>query len=69
MAKGRLKGKLPDDVVAFFKKAGRKGGKLSGAARMEKMTPEQRSAVAKKASAAAAVARSKRKAAAEGGSR
>ena len=61
MGKGRLKGKLPDDIVAFFRRQGKKGGKLSAAARMEKMTPAQRSEVARKASAAAAEAR-KRKA-------
>jgi hypothetical protein len=58
MGKGRFKGQLPDELVAFFRNAGKKGGKLSAAARMEKLTPEQRSAIAKKASAAAAEKRS-----------
>ena len=37
---------------------GRRGGKNSAAGRMAKMTPEQRSAVAKKAAAASAKVRS-----------
>src|SRR5260370_21764818 len=43
------KKKLPPEVVEYFRKQGVKGGKLSGAARMEKLTPEQRSAIAKNA--------------------
>ncbi len=43
------KSKLPPEVRAFFVQQGKKGGKLSGAARMEKLTPEQRREVAKKA--------------------
>lgn len=56
--KGRLKGKLPKEVVEFFRREGKKGGKLSGQARMKKLTPEQRQAVAKKAAAASAKVRS-----------
>lgn len=52
------KAKLPAGALEFFREQGRRGGKLSGAARMEKLTPEQRSAIAKKASAAAAKVRS-----------
>jgi hypothetical protein len=53
--------RLPAEVKAFFKEQGRigglAGGRLSAAARMENMTAEQRSAVAKKASRAAATKR------------
>jgi len=38
--------------LGFFKKQGAIGGKLSAAARIKKLTPEQRSAIAKKAVAA-----------------
>jgi len=44
--------KLPPGALEFFREQGRKGGKLSGAARMKKLTPEQRSEIAKKAVAA-----------------
>jgi general stress protein YciG len=61
------KSKLPAGALEFFREQGRKGGKLSGAARMAKLTPERRSEIAKKAVAAreakrAAGARSARKA-------
>jgi hypothetical protein len=46
------KAKLPAGALDFFREQGRKGGKLSGAARMEKLTPEHRSRIAKKAVAA-----------------
>jgi hypothetical protein len=42
---------------------GRKGGKASGKARMVKLTPEQRSEIARKASAKSAEVRSKKAAA------
>jgi hypothetical protein len=42
---------------------GRKGGKASGKARMVKMTPEQRSEIARKAAAKSAEVRSKKAAA------
>jgi hypothetical protein len=48
---------LPDDVKEFFRKQGSKGGKLGGRLSWEKLTPEQRSARARKASLAAAKAR------------
>jgi hypothetical protein len=53
-----MKKKLPEDAREFFRNEGTRGGKLSGKARMVKMTPEQRSAVAKKAAAASAKVRS-----------
>ena len=46
------KKKLPASVLDFFREQGRRGGKLSGSARMLKLTPEQRSEIAKKAVAA-----------------
>lgn len=42
---------------------GRKGGKASGKARMVKLTPEQRSQIARKAAAKSAEVRSKKAAA------
>jgi hypothetical protein len=53
--------KLPKDVLEFFRQQGVKGGKLSGAARMRKMTPEQRSEVARKAVAARELKRRKKR--------
>jgi hypothetical protein len=50
--------KLPPDVLAFFREQGARGGRVGGKRSLETMTPEQRSARAKKASAAAAKARS-----------
>jgi hypothetical protein len=46
------KGKLSAEALEFFRKAGKKGGKKSGAARMEKLTAEQRSELASKAATA-----------------
>ena len=61
------KKKLPPDVLEYFRKQGAKGGKIGGKIggkrSLETMTPEERSARAKKASAAAVAARdAKRKA-------
>jgi len=53
-----MKRRLPDEVLEFFRNQGKKGGKLSGKARLAKMTAEQRKAVAKKAAAASAKVRS-----------
>ena len=39
-------------IGQYLAKIGRKGGKASGKARMTKLTPEQRTEVAKKAAAA-----------------
>jgi len=36
-------------ISKYLSEIGKKGGKASGSARMAKLTPEQRSAVAKKA--------------------
>ena len=46
------KGKLSADALEFFRRAGSKGGKLGTKARMEKLTPEERSEIAKQAAAA-----------------
>lgn len=50
-------------ISEVMREMGRKGGKLSGKARMEKLTPEQRSEIARKAAAASAKVRSKKAAA------
>jgi hypothetical protein len=55
-----MKGELPEEVLEFFRQHGRKGGKLSGKARLSKMTAEQRKAVAKRAAAASAKVRSEK---------
>jgi hypothetical protein len=55
------KKKLPPEVLEFFRKQGAKGGKIGGKIggkrSLETMTPEERTARAKKASAAAVAAR------------
>jgi len=57
------RGKLPPAVLKFFQDAGRKGGakggKIGGKRSLETMTPEARTARAKKAAAASAKVRSK----------
>src|SRR5215831_5051912 len=57
--------KMPPDVLEYFRKQGAKGGKvggkIGGKRSLETMTPEERSARAKKASAAAVAARKARK--------
>jgi hypothetical protein len=50
--------KLPEEALEYFRAQGKKGGNLSASARMKKLSPEQRSAIAKKAAAASAKARS-----------
>jgi hypothetical protein len=59
------KKKLPPEVLEFFRKQGAKGGKIGGKIggkrSLETMTPEERSARAKKASAAAVAARKRKK--------
>ena len=47
------------EAQEFFRKQGARGGKLSAAARMEKLTPEQRSEIARKAVAAREAKRKK----------
>ena len=58
------KEKLPPEVLEYFRKEGAKGGKIGGKIggkrSLETMTPEQRTARAKKASDAAAAARERR---------
>jgi hypothetical protein len=57
--------KLPPEVLDFFRKQGAKGGKIGGKIggkrSLETMTPEERSARAKKASDAAVAARKAKK--------
>jgi hypothetical protein len=52
---------LPDDAMEFFRKQGAKGGKMGAKARMEKVSPERRSEIAKKAVAAREAKRKKKK--------
>lgn len=59
------KKKLPPQVLEFFRKQGAKGGKIGGKRSLETMTPEERTARAKKASTAAAAARKAKKKRAE----
>ena len=55
------KKKLPPEVLEYFRKQGAKGGKIGGKIggkrSLETMTPEERTARAKKASAAAVAMR------------
>jgi hypothetical protein len=46
------KTKLPKDVRDFFVEQGSLGGKIGGKKRMDRLTPEQRSELARKAVAA-----------------
>lgn len=55
--------KLPAEAMEFFRKQGKRGGKLSAAARMVKLTPEERHEIAKKAAAASAKVRTAKAAA------
>jgi hypothetical protein len=54
-------GRLPADVMEFFRKQGAKGGRIGGRLSWERLTPEQRSARAKRASQAAAAARRRKR--------
>ena len=47
-----IKSKIPEEALEFFRAQGSRGGKRGTDARMEKITPEERSAVALKAAAA-----------------
>lgn len=57
--------RLPPEVLEYFRKQGAKGGKIGGKIggkrSLETMTPEERSARAKKASAAAVAVRKRKK--------
>jgi len=46
------KKRLPEAIREYFKKKGSQGGKIGGPKRMEGMTSEERSELAKKAAAA-----------------
>ncbi len=61
-----MKSKLSPEALKFFQEQGAKGGKIGGKRRLETMTPEERTAVAKKAAAASVVARKKNPAAPKG---
>ena len=52
-----VKNKLTPEALEFFRKHGARGGKIGGKRRLETMTPEQRSAIAKKAATASVKAR------------
>ena len=52
--------RLPPEVLEFFRKQGAKGGKIGGKRSLDTMTPEDRTARAKKASDAAVAARKQR---------
>jgi hypothetical protein len=52
------KSRIPEAALEFFRAQGARGGKKGAAARMEKMTPEERSAVARLGAAASAKVRS-----------
>lgn len=41
--------KLPEEVLEYFRQQGAKGGRIGSKARMEKLTPAERSAYAKNA--------------------
>jgi hypothetical protein len=53
---------MPPEVVEYFRKQGARGGRLSGEARMKKLSAEQRSEIARKAVAAREAKRKKTKA-------
>jgi hypothetical protein len=55
----RVPPKLPGEALEYFRKQGAKGGKVGGKRRLETMTPEERSASARKASLAAAEKRTR----------
>jgi hypothetical protein len=46
---GMAKAKMPPEALEFFVKAGRKGGKIGGKARIASMTPEELSEANRKA--------------------
>jgi hypothetical protein len=58
--------RLPPEILDYFRKQGAKGGKIGGKRSLETMTPDERTARAKKASAAAVAARKVKKKHSEG---
>jgi hypothetical protein len=59
--------KIPDEALEYFRREGSRGGKKSAAGRLKKMTPEQRSEVARTAAAASAKVRTAKAAKKKGG--
>jgi hypothetical protein len=55
-----MKAKIPKAALDYFRKVGREGGALGGKAAAAAMTPEERTARAKKAAAASAKVRAKK---------
>jgi hypothetical protein len=49
--------KIPEDALAFFRAQGARGGKMGASARIEKVSPERRREIARKAAAASAKVR------------
>jgi hypothetical protein len=47
-----MRKKLPAAVLDYFRKEGAKGGKIGGKLRLEKITPERRTEIAKLGAAA-----------------
>ena len=47
-----MRKKLPAAVLDYFRKEGAKGGKIGGKLRLEKITPERRTEIAKQGAAA-----------------
>ena len=56
-----MRQQLPEDLMAYYRAQGARGGKIGGKRAAANMTPAQRTARARKASQAAAVARTKKK--------
>jgi len=55
-----VKRKLPAAVLEFFRQQGAKGGRIGGKRSLETMTPQERTARAKKAAAKSAEVRSRK---------
>jgi hypothetical protein len=52
--------KLPREALEFFKQAGRRGGQKGGKSRMDALSPEERTELARKAAAKSAEVRQKK---------
>jgi hypothetical protein len=52
------KSRIPEAALQYFREQGARGGRKGAAARMQKLTAEERSAIARKAAAASAKVRS-----------